>query len=109
MTRAMRGRLRFRRSATRGRRGSRRRGPWVYAGVIASTGHTMTILPGKTACFRCYIGDAPPAGSVETCETAGVIAPAVHVVAGLAAGEALKVLAGKPDEVAKGLLVLDVW
>jgi adenylyltransferase/sulfurtransferase len=83
--------------------------PWVYAGVIASTGHTMTIVPGKTACFRCYLGDAPPAGSVETCETAGVIAPAVHVVAGLAAAEGLKVLAGKADEAAKGLLVLDVW
>ena len=83
--------------------------PWIYAGVIASTGHTLAILPGETACFRCYVGDVPPAGSVETCDTAGVIGPAVLAVGALAATEGLKVLAGKRAEVARGLLTFDVW
>ncbi len=83
--------------------------PWVYAGVISTYGHTMTVRPGETACFRCYVSEPPPAGAVETCETAGVIGPAVHVVAGLAAAEGLKLLAGRAGEVATGLLVLDAW
>jgi molybdopterin/thiamine biosynthesis adenylyltransferase len=86
-----------------------RRVPWVYAGVIASYGHTMTIVPGRTACFRCYVGEAPPPGSVDTCETAGVIAPAVHVVGAMAAAEGLKLLAGKSAEARPGLFTIDVW
>jgi adenylyltransferase/sulfurtransferase len=83
--------------------------PWVYAGVVATYGHTMTIVPGRTACFRCYLPELPGAGAVETCETAGVLAPAVHAVGGLAASEALKLLAGHADEADGALVTIDVW
>jgi molybdopterin-synthase adenylyltransferase len=68
--------------------------PWVYTGVIASYGMTMTIRPGKTACLRCLLGQLPAPGTAPTCDTAGVLAPSVSVVASIAAGEALKLLAG---------------
>lgn len=83
--------------------------PWVYAGVVATYGHTMTIVPGRTACFRCYLPELPGAGAVETCESAGVLAAAVHALGGLAACEALKVLVGRADEVDGALLTIDAW
>ena len=36
-------------------------------------------------------------GTGETCDTVGVIGPIVHVVAGIQAAEALKLLAGRHD------------
>jgi adenylyltransferase/sulfurtransferase len=38
-----------------------------------------------------------------------VIAPAVHAIAGVAAAEGIKVLAGRRDAVARRLITLDVW
>ncbi len=69
--------------------------PWIYGGVIGSEGQTMTIIPGKTPCLRCLIETAPPPGMTPTCETAGVMGPAVAVIASFEAIEAIKVLAGK--------------
>jgi adenylyltransferase/sulfurtransferase len=86
--------------------------PWVYCGVIGSHGQTMTVLPGtprRTACLRCLMDSPPDAGTTETCDTAGVIGPAVNAVASLAAAEALKVLAGRTELVRPRLLALDVW
>ena len=68
--------------------------PWIYSGVVGSYGMTMTIRPGETACLRCLLPEMAAPGSVATCDTAGVLAPAVGVVASIAAGEALKLLAG---------------
>ncbi len=86
------------------------RTPWIYCGVISSQVHTMAILPGRGGpCFRCYLGDLPPSGSVETCETAGVIGPAVEIGASYAVIEAIKLLVGRREEVDKRLLILDVW
>lgn len=83
--------------------------PWVYAGVVGTAVHGMPIVPGRTACFRCYL-DAPPApGTAATCETDGVIGPAVLVGAGFAAAEGLKLLAAPDAPLAEGLLVVDVW
>ena len=82
--------------------------PWVYAGVVGTTVHGFPIVPGG-ACFRCYLPSPPPPGTTETCQTAGVIGPAVQIAGGLAATEGLKLLLGLVDEVASGLFVMDVW
>jgi adenylyltransferase/sulfurtransferase len=81
--------------------------PWIYSGVIGSYGMTMTIRPGQTACLRCLLGQAPAPGTTPTCDTAGVLAPAVAVVASIAAGEALKLLAGF-GELNDGLINYDL-
>src|SRR5581483_521290 len=44
--------------------------PWIYGGAVASYGSTMTILPHETACFRCVFLNAPPPGTLPTCDTA---------------------------------------
>src|SRR5690606_26107022 len=54
--------------------------PWIYAGVIGSHGQTMAIFPHETACLRCLIESVPAPGTTETCDTAGVLGPAVNVV-----------------------------
>src|SRR5260370_23364567 len=69
--------------------------PWVYAGSIGSHGQTMTILPGETPCLRCVFEAAPAPGEAATCETAGVLAPDVPIIASFQATEGLKILAGR--------------
>jgi len=83
--------------------------PWIYAGVIGSHGQTMPIFPGQSACLRCLMDRVPDAGTMETCDTAGVIAPAVQVVASLEAVDAIKILTGQSDKVSRTLTYVDVW
>jgi adenylyltransferase/sulfurtransferase len=83
--------------------------PWVYGGVIGSEGQTMTIVPGKTPCLRCLIESAPPPGMAPTCETAGVLGPAVAVIASLEAIEAIKLLSGAFEAINRDLIMIDVW
>lgn len=83
--------------------------PWINGGCVGSHGQVMTILPGRTACLRCLIEREPEPGSTETCDTAGVIGPAVNVVASLEVVDALKLLVGREDLVEPVLTVLDVW
>ena len=74
--------------------------PWVYGGCIGSHGQTMTILPGETPCLRCVFEAAPAPGEAGTCETAGVLAPIVNIVASFQAAEAFKILdrPARPDQ-----------
>jgi molybdopterin-synthase adenylyltransferase len=83
--------------------------PWIYGGVIGSEGQTMTILPGKTPCIRCLIETAPPPGMTPTCETAGVLGPAVAVIASFEAIEAIKILSGNVEARNVNLIMVDVW
>lgn len=83
--------------------------PWIYCGCIGSTGQTMTILPGKSACLRCLIDSAPEPGSTETCDTAGILGPTVNVIASLEAISAFKILSGREDLIKPELTVVDVW
>jgi molybdopterin/thiamine biosynthesis adenylyltransferase len=83
--------------------------PWVYGGVIASYGMTMTIVPGETSCLRCVFPEQPEAGSAPTCDTAGVIAPAVHTVASLQVSEILKLIVRDHENLNRDLIAFDLW
>ncbi len=83
--------------------------PWVYGGVLGTYGLSASILPGETPCLRCLLGPMPPPGSVPTCETAGVLGPAVAMVAALEATEGLKILLQRKDELLRSLVMVDVW
>lgn len=83
--------------------------PWIYGGVIATYGMTMTILPRQTPCFRCLLSELPAPGTTPTCDTAGVLGPAVAVIAALEITEGLKLLMGQVDALRRELLYLDVW
>jgi adenylyltransferase/sulfurtransferase len=83
--------------------------PWIFGGVIGSEGQTMTIRPGETPCIRCVVETSPPPGMTPTCETAGVLGPAVAVVASFEAIEAIKLLSGAHDALNNDLIMVDVW
>jgi adenylyltransferase/sulfurtransferase len=83
--------------------------PWVYGGCIGAEGQTMTILPGETACLACLMADAPPPGMTPTCDTAGILAPIVGVIASIEAGETLKILSGHREAVSRRLTIVDLW
>ena len=83
--------------------------PWVYGACVAAHGAALAVQPGKTPCLRCVLGERPAPASAETCDTAGVIAPIVQVVAGIQGAEALKLLAGRHDALVGGLFTVDLW
>ncbi|MBI1941078.1 MAG: ThiF family adenylyltransferase [Acidobacteria bacterium] len=82
--------------------------PWIYGAVVASYATTLTVLPGRTACLACVF-PAPPQGMHETCDTVGVIAPAVAWASAIQVTEALKILLGREAELHGALLAFDVW
>lgn len=55
--------------------------PWVHAGIVGASGQAMLVEPGRTACFRCLLPDPPPIESMQTCDSVGVLGPAVGVIA----------------------------
>ena len=83
--------------------------PWVYAGVIGTGGLVMPIVPRETACLACVFETPPPAGSLPTCETAGVLGPVAVVIAGIQTVETIKLLVGARDLLLPGLLRYDGW
>lgn len=83
--------------------------PWIYGAVISSTGLCMTVLPNDTPCLRCVFENAPPPEMNPTCDTVGVLASTVHMIAGLQAVEAIKLLVGRKEEINRHLVQIDVW
>ncbi len=83
--------------------------PWIYGGVVSSGGLILPILPAHGPCLRCLFRDPPPPGTLPTCDTAGVIGPAVGVIASMQAGLALRILSGNGETLEPALLELDAW
>ena len=83
--------------------------PWVYGGCIGAEGQTMTIVPGTTACLRCLLPDVPPPEATPTCDTAGILAPIVQVIASYQAMEVLKLAGGCSAAISPFLSVFDLW
>jgi adenylyltransferase/sulfurtransferase len=83
--------------------------PWVYGACVGAYGLALAIRPHVTPCLRCVLEEQPAPGSSPTCDTAGVIAPIVHVIAGVQAAEALKLLAGRTEALLPGLVTIDLW
>ncbi|HEY7513980.1 MAG TPA: ThiF family adenylyltransferase [Vicinamibacteria bacterium] len=83
--------------------------PWVYGACVGSYGLALLVRPRVSPCLRCLLETMPAPGSGATCDTAGVVAPIVQVIAGIQGGEALKVLAGRTESLLKGLVSVDLW
>lgn len=86
--------------------------PWIYGGVVGASGLVLPVLPGRGACLRCLFPDPAPPGSLATCDTAGVILPAVALVAACQSAAALRWLSSDAEGRAAMqpyLLDLDAW
>lgn len=83
--------------------------PFVYGGVLGASGMSAVLVPGETACLRCLVGGESEAADSGTCETEGVISPAVELVTALQAAEALKWLAGRRDALRRTWVSASLW
>lgn len=81
--------------------------PWIYGACLGSYGIAFAFRPGLTPCLRCLFEQPPAAGEVETCDTAGILAPAVHAVAAFQTTQVLKLLVG--ESTAGEIFHIDVW
>jgi len=83
--------------------------PWVYGAVVGGYGLSMPIVPGQTACLTCFLEGRPETGLEETCDTVGVINPAVNWVAALQVSQALQLLVGRWSLEQARLVRGDLW
>ncbi len=81
--------------------------PWIYGGCVGSYGITFTIIPGVTPCLQCLMETAPLGG--DTCDTSGIIPPAVQMVVAHQTTEAIKLLSGHGEQLRGTLLSFDLW
>jgi len=86
--------------------------PWIYAAALGAYAATMNILPRPapfhTACLACIFPE-PPAGTIDTCDTAGILNTAVNLVASIQVTEALKFLVGAAGQMRRTLWAVDLW
>ncbi|MEM1068055.1 MAG: ThiF family adenylyltransferase [Planctomycetota bacterium] len=82
---------------------------WVHGGCVGATGQVILFTGAGSPCFRCLVPEPPPASSVDTCDTAGVIGAATHFIASLQSTEAIKWLSGNQGAVDQTLLSVDLW
>ncbi len=82
--------------------------PWSYGGAVSSYGTTAFFEPNQTSCLVCLFGDEGEGGH-DTCDTIGVIAPIVSIIASLQVTEALKYLTGNDQALSRQLTTIDVW
>ncbi|MEW9502866.1 thiazole biosynthesis adenylyltransferase ThiF [Jeotgalibacillus marinus] len=81
--------------------------PWIYGACVGSYGISYTILPGETPCLNCLLETVPMGGM--TCDTGGIISPAVQMVVSYQTVEALKVLVEDTHALRKKLVSFDLW
>ncbi|MCF7973378.1 MAG: molybdopterin-synthase adenylyltransferase MoeB [Phycisphaerae bacterium] len=73
------------------------RKPLSHGGILRFDGQLMTILPGRSACYRCVFDAPPPADAVPSCAQAGVLGVLAGVIGTLQATEAIKTILGIGD------------
>jgi molybdopterin-synthase adenylyltransferase len=98
--------------------------PYIYGGAVGTVGAAFTILPHTvggdapweknehnlaTPCLRCLFAEAPPPGLSPTCDTVGVIGPAVSIIANFQVAEILKILTSNLARVCPTMLNIDLW
>jgi molybdopterin/thiamine biosynthesis adenylyltransferase len=78
--------------------------PYSHAGVLGFMAQAMTVLPGRTACYRCVF-DAPP--SAPPAAPTGPMGYVPGVIGSIQAGEALRFLLGAGSLLTDRLLRFD--
>lgn len=68
--------------------------PLVWGAVLRWEGQAMTVVPGRSACYRCLFPEPPDPAVAPSCADGGILGPIAGVIGALMAAEALKVLLG---------------
>ncbi len=78
-----------------------------HAGILAMYGQTMTVIPGKSPCYRCVFQKPPAPGKVKTAAEAGVLGTVPGILGAIQATEAIKHLLGMDGLLTGALLTFD--
>jgi molybdopterin/thiamine biosynthesis adenylyltransferase len=81
--------------------------PWIYGACVGSVGMSFTIIPGITPCMNCLLRSIPVQGM--TCDTGGIISPAVQMVVAHQTADALKILVEDYNSVRPAFTTFDMW
>lgn len=82
--------------------------PYSHGGVERFSGEAMTVLPGKTACYRCVFPAADREKAAGERPSEGVLGAAAGLLGAIQAAEAVKVITGAGEILADELLAFDV-
>jgi len=82
--------------------------PWVMGGVLRFFGQVMTILPGRSACLRCLVGEEGANARGLDCGDAGVFGAVAGFVGMAQAADALRVLRGLAPAWSNRLMTADL-
>ena len=81
--------------------------PFSHGGVLRFQGQTMTVLPGRSPCYRCVFSAPPPDDAVPTCSQAGILGAVAGMLGTIQAAEALKYITGAGRLLTGSLLTFD--
>lgn len=81
--------------------------PWIFGACVSSYASTFTIIPGLTPCLQCLLRTVPM--QTMTCDSAGIISPAVGQVVVHQMTEAMKILTGDFEALRGTYLYVDLW
>jgi len=65
-----------------------------HAGIVRLQGQTMTVIPGRSACYRCLFKAPPPPEEILNCQASGILGAVAGTLGTIQATEAVKYLAG---------------
>jgi molybdopterin/thiamine biosynthesis adenylyltransferase len=72
--------------------------PFVIGGVLQFEGQLMTVLPRKSACYRCIFKELPEKGSYPTTDKEGIIGTVAGLFGIIEANEAIKYIVFEDPE-----------
>ncbi len=81
--------------------------PFIHAGVLRFDGQMMTVIPGKTACYRCVFTEPPPPDTVPAGSETGILGAVAGVIGTLQATEVLKYILGQGNLLTNRLMIFD--
>ena len=79
--------------------------PWIYTGIIESTGMIFKIIPGKTPSFKDIFKELNQ--PLDSCDVSGVLNTTASFASSLQVTEALKHITSQ--NISKELIFFDVW
>ena len=81
--------------------------PLVHGGIVGFDGQLLTVIPRRSACFRCLFPEPPRPEDIPSCQQAGVLGSVAGTIGSLMAHEALKLVLGVGEPLTNRLLVLE--